>query len=487
MCQGCSLPIKDQYIFKVLPDMQWHEQCLKCAECNCHLTETCFIRNSKAYCRQDYFKFTPTQQSPQAKLKLTNCTKCQLPLSRNDLVIKSKERMFHMDCFKCSVCLRKLAPGEEYCHQEESNMLYCKDDVHMGSATIVASSSPKFLGHNNSSNNNHQLYLTTNQRYNQQSSSMAITPENSNSFSPSTTSSSSSSSSSSSVTDSPSNNHSYNLMNSSFQSNQLSYSGLVDMPNNTAVSAVHASQNLGQNTNPIRYDFNQGNTNNNNADNSDAESDDEDQDNEDSEDDDDDENLIDDNDQSLTDDESSFTDKKKKAKKTSSNKGLSNHNEYKSSPDSLLMQINHNHGQYNHNANSGAGGCGGSSGNKPARIRTVLNEKQLHTLRACYGANPRPDALMKEQLVEMTGLNPRVIRVWFQNKRCKDKKKNMLRPPGDVHVTNMQQIGGFQPQQQHHQHQQFNQIGQQPQQHHLQQPTHNQAQYNSHLMFDHCF
>jgi insulin gene enhancer protein ISL-1 len=33
---------------------------------------------------------------------------------------------------------------------------------------------------------------------------------------------------------------------------------------------------------------------------------------------------------------------------------------------------------------------------------------------------------MKEQLVEMTGLSPRVIRVWFQNKRCKDKKKAIL-------------------------------------------------------------
>lgn len=59
-------------------------------------------------------------------------------------------------------------------------------------------------------------------------------------------------------------------------------------------------------------------------------------------------------------------------------------------------------------------------------MRTVLNEKQLHTLRTCYAANPRPDALMKEQLVEMTGLSPRVIRVWFQNKRCKDKKKSIL-------------------------------------------------------------
>ncbi|XP_063817959.1 insulin gene enhancer protein ISL-1 [Pseudophryne corroboree] len=63
---------------------------------------------------------------------------------------------------------------------------------------------------------------------------------------------------------------------------------------------------------------------------------------------------------------------------------------------------------------------------KTTRVRTVLNEKQLHTLRTCYAANPRPDALMKEQLVEMTGLSPRVIRVWFQNKRCKDKKRSIL-------------------------------------------------------------
>ena len=78
---------------------------------------------------------------------------------------------------------------------------------------------------------------------------------------------------------------------------------------------------------------------------------------------------------------------------------------------------------------SGGGGNGGvglsgkkANDRKSARARTVLSEKQLNILKTCYSANPRPDALMKEQLVEMTGLSPRVVRVWFQNKRCKDKK-----------------------------------------------------------------
>ncbi|KAI8423454.1 hypothetical protein MSG28_012586 [Choristoneura fumiferana] len=74
---------------------------------------------------------------------------------------------------------------------------------------------------------------------------------------------------------------------------------------------------------------------------------------------------------------------------------------------------------------SGRARTSAAADGKPTRVRTVLNEKQLHTLRTCYAANPRPDALMKEQLVEMTGLSPRVIRVWFQNKRCKDKKRTI--------------------------------------------------------------
>uniref|UniRef100_A0A1I8BCY8 Homeobox domain-containing protein n=1 Tax=Meloidogyne hapla TaxID=6305 RepID=A0A1I8BCY8_MELHA len=59
------------------------------------------------------------------------------------------------------------------------------------------------------------------------------------------------------------------------------------------------------------------------------------------------------------------------------------------------------------------------------RIRTVLNEAQLRLLKHSYNLNQRPDTSIKEQLVEQTGLNARVIRVWFQNKRCKDKKRQI--------------------------------------------------------------
>ena len=78
-----------------------------------------------------------------------------------------------------------------------------------------------------------------------------------------------------------------------------------------------------------------------------------------------------------------------------------------------------------------------SADQKTPRIRTVLTEQQLQTLRSVYQTNPRPDALLKEQLCELTGLSPRVIRVWFQNRRCKDKKKALQQ----AEVARMQSSG----------------------------------------------
>ncbi|XP_021459535.2 insulin gene enhancer protein ISL-2B isoform X1 [Oncorhynchus mykiss] len=72
------------------------------------------------------------------------------------------------------------------------------------------------------------------------------------------------------------------------------------------------------------------------------------------------------------------------------------------------------------------------------RVRTVLSDTQLKALCTCYSQTPRPDAEVKLQLSQLTGLNKRVIRVWFQNKRCKDKKSHAKkggRPVSDLDFT----------------------------------------------------
>ena len=177
---------------------------------------------------------------------------------------------------------------------------------------------------------------------------------------------------------------------------------------------------------------------------------------------DDDNDLVDDDNDDSISDESSFNESvgsKSKKKQSNSKQSFSSNIGMKSKNgkgygSNSLLQIN-------------SGSSYGGHSSKPARIRTVLNEKQLQTLRSCYGANPRPDALMKEQLVELTGLNPRVIRVWFQNKRCKDKKKNMLnRPDNPMQLPN-----------------QFSHLNH-PQNHPLN--THN-SPIPHHVMYEHCF
>lgn len=97
----------------------------------------------------------------------------------------------------------------------------------------------------------------------------------------------------------------------------------------------------------------------------------------------------------------------------------SQHHQSRQNSSSAVAATNHHahHQHQTHNPHHGQQSGGGSvtgGGHKPTRVRTVLNEKQLQTLRDCYACNPRPDALMKEQLVDMTGLSSRVIRVWFQ-------------------------------------------------------------------------
>ncbi|XP_020311202.1 insulin gene enhancer protein isl-2a isoform X1 [Oncorhynchus kisutch] len=246
MCVGCGSQIHDQYILRVAPDLEWHAACLKCAECSQYLDETCtcFVRDGKTYCKRDY-----------VRLFGIKCANCNIGFCSSDLVMRARDNVYHMECFRCSVCSRHLLPGDEFSLRDEE--LLCRAD--------------------------HGLLME------QASAGSPLSP------------------------------------------------GIIHS------RSLHIADPVSVRQPPHR---------------------------------------------------------------------------------------NHVHKQ----------------SEKTTRVRTVLNEKQLHTLRTCYNANPRPDALMKEQLVEMTGLSPRVIRVWFQNKRCKDKKRSIfmkqLQQQHHSDKTNLQGLTG---------------------------------------------
>ncbi|CAH8482037.1 unnamed protein product [Schistosoma bovis] len=60
--------------------------------------------------------------------------------------------------------------------------------------------------------------------------------------------------------------------------------------------------------------------------------------------------------------------------------------------------------------------------NANKRPRTTISAKQLEALKRVYGESPKPVRHIREQLSEETGLDMRVVQVWFQNRRAKEKR-----------------------------------------------------------------
>jgi hypothetical protein len=62
--------------------------------------------------------------------------------------------------------------------------------------------------------------------------------------------------------------------------------------------------------------------------------------------------------------------------------------------------------------------------NKKKRVRTSFKHQQLRIMKAHFQINQNPDSKDLKELSERTGLQKRVLQVWFQNSRAKQRKSN---------------------------------------------------------------
>jgi hypothetical protein len=56
------------------------------------------------------------------------------------------------------------------------------------------------------------------------------------------------------------------------------------------------------------------------------------------------------------------------------------------------------------------------------RPRTTISAKQLEVLKQAYNTSSKPPRHVREQLAMNTNLDMRVVQVWFQNRRAKEKR-----------------------------------------------------------------
>ncbi|XP_042234982.1 LIM/homeobox protein Lhx1-like [Homarus americanus] len=337
-CAGCDKPIMDKFLLTVL-DRTWHAECVRCADCGCALTDKCFSREGKLFCRSDFFRRFGTK-----------CSGCLQGISPQDLVRKARDRVFHLKCFTCCVCRKQLSTGEELYVLDE-NKFICKQDYMSGKAM-----SDSFTGGSDE----------------EEEESMDVKPNIETNNNTSTPPSSG---------QGPSSAHTHSQPQPYSTDNHTPKTAPTDnhVPK-TPSSDNHTPKQLLQITTPPKQ-------------------------------------LLQITTPLKTPSSDNHTPKQLLQITTPKTAPTDNHAPKTPSSDNhtpkTLLQITTTKG-----------------GNKRRGPRTTIKAKQLEILKSAFASTPKPTRHIREQLAKETGLPMRVIQVWFQNKRSKERRMKQLSSMG---------------------------------------------------------
>lgn len=318
-CAGCERPILDRFLLNVL-DRAWHAKCVQCTDCKSPLTDKCFSRDGKLFCRNDFFRRYGTK-----------CAGCSQGISPNDLVRRARNKVFHLKCFTCMICRKQLSTGEELYIMDE-NRFICKEDYI--NSKLQGSSDIEDDGDLDSALEQQTSLSDKDFNIDGDHSQDLDTKENI-----------------------ILNNHHNNITNNNLTNNNLDDKSIMNSPQSSPE--------------PIKEDET---------------------------------SLL-----KISSDSNHST-------QSCDTNGNSIHPNSNVTPDS------------NRSGDEAMDGTNGNStaGSKRRGPRTTIKAKQLETLKAAFNATPKPTRHIREQLAQETGLNMRVIQVWFQNRRSKERRMKQL-------------------------------------------------------------
>ncbi|CAL9682020.1 unnamed protein product [Knipowitschia caucasica] len=122
-CAGCKRKIQDRFLLKAL-DQFWHEDCLKCACCECRLGEvgsTLYTKANLILCRRDYLRLFGVTGT---------CAACSKLIPAFEMVMRARDNVYHLDCFCCQLCNQRFCVGDKFFLK--NNMILCQSDYEEG-------------------------------------------------------------------------------------------------------------------------------------------------------------------------------------------------------------------------------------------------------------------------------------------------------------------------------------------------------------------
>ncbi|OQV24549.1 putative LIM/homeobox protein Lhx2 [Hypsibius exemplaris] len=135
ICSGCRNGISEQYFLSVSNSQDfYHCHCLKCSVCSVTLDRQmiCYYKDGMILCKEDYYKYKSRRLSPEG-YQNSRCHGCNYPIRADEFVMRVREFVFHVPCFRCLACTATLHTGDEFTMRDDGAIL-CQRHFHPAAA-----------------------------------------------------------------------------------------------------------------------------------------------------------------------------------------------------------------------------------------------------------------------------------------------------------------------------------------------------------------